>query len=765
MRFTGTLRLMILLSCFCMPGMAQEKPVIIQLKNSLATATGKEKIDIQNKIARAYAANDSLHTMEFANAALESSKQINYTYGQAMADFAIGNMLVNKIKAIDALPYLKRCVQQLTNANGTDRADAQTTLGKAYNLLEQNEPAIASYNQALAYYTSAGNTDGQFTIYNNLGVLYSNSADRENGIRYYLKALEIADRNGSSYRYNLLNNLGKLFYETNNFPEAKRYLLRAMDEAGISGDRVTLGKSQLNYANIFVKELDYSTAIHWYDEARKNFQQTNFRIGIQTCLNNTGAMYIRQEKYEEALPILLEAERIAQENKSASGVVIIQQNLGLIYTHLSRFPEALKWYETAERTAGKGYNPYAMGELYNHRASLDSAMGNFESAYTYKQRYVEISEKLAGEKVTRQVNELQTQYETAKKEARIALLDKDNAIKELEIRNQRFAIDHGLLELAENKLELTNANLEIAEASLALKTREQIIQKQKADSASTSQRMTGIQKQNEILGLLAENRRIAVGRRNMMIGSIALVMLISLALGYSYYRRKQLRQESAFKSALLREQEEATHAILDAEENERRRIAAELHDGVGQMMSVVKMNLSAIEPGLAFTSGEQQLAFDKLIRMVDESCREVRYVSHQMMPNALLKAGLASAVKDFLDKIDSRLIQVNLHAEGLHEPLEKNTEAVLYRIIQECVNNVLKHAVATRLNISLIRDNEGLSIMIEDNGKGFTIENGQSAEGIGMSNMRSRVQYLRGSLDIDSKPGAGTVIAIHVPVS
>jgi signal transduction histidine kinase len=255
-----------------------------------------------------------------------------------------------------------------------------------------------------------------------------------------------------------------------------------------------------------------------------------------------------------------------------------------------------------------------------------------------------------------------------------------------------------------------------------------------------------------------------VKKQYWLYGTIGLALLGGL-LGYSWYRRYRLRQEKKLQDEVIRQQDLATRAVIVAEENERKRIAAELHDGVGQMMSAAKMNLSAFENELQFTSEQQKQSFDKTLSLIDESCKEVRSVSHQMMPNALLKSGLASAIKEFLDKIDSRVIKINLHTEGLNERLDSNTETVLYRVIQECVNNVIKHSGATLLDISLINDKDGISATVEDNGRGFDINDKQKFDGIGLKNIVTRIQYLKGTIDFDAAPGKGTLVAIHVPAA
>ena len=200
-----------------------------------------------------------------------------------------------------------------------------------------------------------------------------------------------------------------------------------------------------------------------------------------------------------------------------------------------------------------------------------------------------------------------------------------------------------------------------------------------------------------------------------------------------------------------------------AEENERKRIASDLHDGVGQTMSAARMNLSALSHSINLETDEQKNNFDKIKLLIDESCNEVRTVSHNMMPGSLAKKGLAQAVKEFTDKINQQVLQINFHSDGFDKSTDVNNETVLYRIIQECVNNVLKHAQAKTLDISLIKDKDGISISIEDNGKGFNINLMNANEGIGLKNIKARVAFLKGIVEWQSSPGRGTLVAIHVP--
>jgi len=149
---------------------------------------------------------------------------------------------------------------------------------------------------------------------------------------------------------------------------------------------------------------------------------------------------------------------------------------------------------------------------------------------------------------------------------------------------------------------------------------------------------------------------------------------------------------------------------------------------------------------------------------VDESGLEVRTVSHVMMPNTFLKNNLGDAIREVTGTLNQKDLRVVVYTEGLDQRLDSNIETMLYRVVQECVNNTIKHASASTLDISLIRDKDGISGTIEDNGKGFDATDSEKLKGIGIKNISSRIEYLKGTVDFDSAPGRGTVVALHIPL-
>jgi two-component system NarL family sensor kinase len=150
---------------------------------------------------------------------------------------------------------------------------------------------------------------------------------------------------------------------------------------------------------------------------------------------------------------------------------------------------------------------------------------------------------------------------------------------------------------------------------------------------------------------------------------------------------------------------------------------------------------------------------------VDEAVKEVRSISHNMMPNALIRSGLSTALREFINKISSTgALKIDLEIIGLNERMESTTETVLYRVLQECISNIVKHAKASKIGIQLVKHTTSLNLIIEDNGVGFDSSKINDFTGIGLKNIISRVQFLNGNVEFDSFPGNGTTVVIDIPL-
>ncbi len=259
-------------------------------------------------------------------------------------------------------------------------------------------------------------------------------------------------------------------------------------------------------------------------------------------------------------------------------------------------------------------------------------------------------------------------------------------------------------------------------------------------------------------------QNIKIKQQNTWIMIVCAGTILFGVIGFGRYRYVHSLQEKRIN--ILRQEQEIIQlkAMMEGEEKERMRIARDLHDGVSQTISAAKINLIAMEHEIAVHDKVQKDKLGKIIHLIDNSFKEVRTISHNMMPYALREAGLGLLIKQLVENISDDALVFNVYSNGMDEHFDSNIETVLYRVIQECVNNVLRHAQATRIDISLTKDEDGIRITIEDNGVGFDIKEDNKRSGIGMKNIRARIHYLSGQVEYDSSPGNGTLVSIHVPV-
>jgi signal transduction histidine kinase len=248
---------------------------------------------------------------------------------------------------------------------------------------------------------------------------------------------------------------------------------------------------------------------------------------------------------------------------------------------------------------------------------------------------------------------------------------------------------------------------------------------------------------------------------------IALLTVSFLAFRNLNHRHKLARQQDELQQQRIRELEKdkqlvAVDSMLKGQEEERSRLAKDLHDGLGGLLSGVKFSLRNMKDNLIITP-DNMTVFERSLDMIDTSIKELRRVAHNMMPEMLVKFGLDEAMKEYCNMIRAtKLVAIKYQSFGMETRLDKSTEIIIYRIVQELLNNVLKHAAASEMMVQLVREEGRLSIMVEDNGKGFNTAILADNQGAGWASIRSRVDYLKGQLEVQSKENKGTFVTIEL---
>ncbi len=575
--------------------------------------------------------------------------------------------------AIDSLKKV------LVTADDTSKPFITYLLGKKY-LRVSSDTSRMYTKMAIVSSQKENNQKVLAESYSILGALDKYQGNYETSLTHHLNALKIKEQLDDDFGLTVTyNDLGILYKNMKRWREALGYYRKSNERA----KKIDMGRAiSFTYNNLgtVYNELHQpDSAMQAYDSALYYAEKINNTTAMSTALANIADVQFVKGKYTEALNSFKRCLQYDKQNEDKYGMALSHMQLGRTYSVLNNLSLAKKHIDTADLLSEQEHLLRERINILMIKSSIQEKMNDVSDAILSIRQSASLKDSLLNEQTSRQISELQTQYETEKKEQQIAL------------------------------------------------------------------------------------QQAELSKKNTIIAGILSLLILFTLLGYSYYRRYKLKQQDKLQKTIIKQQELATQAVLEAEERERKRIASDLHDGVGQTMSAAKLNLSTISSEIPFANNDQKNAFEKAMALVDEGCAEVRTVSHNIMPNALLKAGLATAVRDFLNKIDGNVINVNLYVEGLTDRLPGNIESVLYRVIQECVNNVVKHAHANSLDITLIKDQEELNVTIEDNGKGFELDTALKKDGIGLQNLITRINFLKGTIEWDTAPGRGTVVMINIP--
>ena len=559
-------------------------------------------------------------------------------------------------------------------------------------------------------------------------------------------------------------NQGNIFIEKGTNDSAILYYKIAGNIALNAKDTLDYVKTRNNIAFVHKIEGRFDSSVYYQLQALKAFEKSKNKNGIgQSYIQLAFTQYSRKF-FLESKAYITKAILIYKELNDTPNLAICYTILGGVYSEINELKKAEKCLLYSLKLNLKTGDQRQIGSSYNDLAELYTHLENDNLAYLYA------SKALPFIKRSQSKSKLAHSYITFAK----YFLNQKNYIK------TKSYLDSAKLVTAANNLQSKKRLLE-AEAKFyaatnqkeneikTLKTlllvKDTLFNTTNSEQINTLKTKYETEKKEEQIKDLSQKAKIKdleIKQKNGIL-FFSLVLFIVAALGvWLFINRRQIQNRIALQNEIMRQQDIATKSILEAEERERRRIAGDLHDGVGQLLSVSLLNFNNFYNDIKDRLNPDEFANgDKLSGLINESYDEVRSISHQMMPNALLKAGLTTAVREFISKIDEHKLKVNLGISGINERLDAQTETVLYRVIQESVNNVIKHAKASLLSIQLVKDSDGINLSIEDNGIGF--DKNSTKNGIGLENIKSRIALINGEIEYDTAVGKGTLVNIFIP--
>jgi two-component system, NarL family, sensor kinase len=283
-----------------------------------------------------------------------------------------------------------------------------------------------------------------------------------------------------------------------------------------------------------------------------------------------------------------------------------------------------------------------------------------------------------------------------------------------------------------------------------------------------------VENEKKISQLLAQKEKSELVAKNdklklLLLGLTAIILLISTVFFWKYYQNQKklnTQKELNFKQELqtLESKQElaVSNALLEGEEVERKRLARDLHDGLGSMLSGIKLYMSKLSID---TVQNSPVIIENVNNQLDNSIKELRHIAQNMMPESLLKLGLEASLKDLCLKFNSNNLAVEFQYYPESNQILESKQIIIYRIVQELIHNVVKHAKASQILVSCSQSDSMFLITVEDNGVGFDSKKSNLFDGMGLKNIKNRVEFMKGKLDIDSQSQKGSVFNIELNIA
>lgn len=579
------------------------------------------------------------------------------------------------------------------------------------------------FKKAISYIGQGMQLSKNSPFYQAIGYFYFGKIYRDNedvkANESYDKALTLFARysNAQSYSYQSRVWSGKasIAQRTN---DNKRFidliLTKAIPLAIKAGDSIRLAESFTNLALPFMNYGDYNKAIYYFNKSAEILRR-NAPMNFRQMDNfvNLSRVYLHQKKPVLARANLDSAQMILKQDPRSLYAPYYYTIEGMYYIQLKNFVQA-------QESLDKGL---AIAEELKSKYDIRSILYQKARLFELKQDFVSIRKILL-----KMYNEGYVDMDLDKKQ-----LLRDLAYVEEKLGNIKAAY------------RWQTKYSDFADSFYTKKAKLQI--------AGLEAKYNYTQKEQE---LLAANKRSENQRVIMWISIGGSLTIVGLFL--YLFRLRKIKSEQELQSLKQLQRIALTEALLSGEEKERTRMARDLHDGLGGMLAGIKINLTNIVQ--ENTSAEMEM----LIKQLDNSVTELRRIARNMMPEALLRSGLKIALTDLCLLASTESLKVYSSFLNIHQDLPRQTQIIVYRIVQELLTNVIKHSGANEAFVQCSQHENTFFITVEDNGRGFNSDNTDQFKGLGLENISSRVDFLKGKMDIRATPEKGTIINIELQI-
>lgn len=558
----------------------------------------------------------------------------------------------------------------------------------------------------------------------------------------------------------------KIYHATQEFEKALDYNLKAVATAERDKNKMDKADALRALFTIYINLNMDSLAVQTAHQTLRLTEELKDTASLPITFGNLSRLYYSLRQFEKAIFYGKKGIETAKKYKDTKGLLVSLNNVAASYTEMGEPREAEKLFREQLAVAKKNKIPRSVMKALANLAFIHINEGQQNNlAHT-----VDEINKLLAENGTAPIAKTDLEYLPLFNSYNNLFLEKykqaeDEALKGISgvKENEELVADYYSL-----LTKIKYAERDFSKAEWYEEIADSIYDKLDEEDLASYEIEFGKKYEAEKKDAQIKLQQASIKQKNtlnyILIGG-ALALLTILLLSYRNYRHRRKLQQQRITELETEKQLLATQSLLKGQEEERSRLAKDLHDGLGGLLSGVKLQLGAMKGNLILTE-ENGIAFNRALGKLDESIAEMRRVAHNMMPEALLKLGLQQALQDYCDGLSqNQAFKINSEFYGLEKRMDGSVEVVLYRIVQELLNNAVKHSNAKNILVQVMLQDDGhVTITVEDDGKGFDTEKVNTATSAGLRNIQSRVNYLNGKMDIQSAPEKGTSIFIDCKI-
>ncbi len=600
---------------------------------------------------------------------------------------------------------------------------------KAHNDAAIQSPigVIENLKKAFDYALSANDYDQSVSIVNQISTNYHSLGELDSAIHYFERGIQIKkemdDPGGLISDYSAL---GNLFRECGEYRKAQVNLMEALRIAEDEKDSFSTTTIYTELGDIYAIQNIWDVAEDYYNKAIQLARLKNSRFMEASCLKKLGNISILQKKpsvaieyYESSLALYTQLN-----NKVNIAEILIQ--LSPLYNKERQLENARDLLQESLKASTQSQDVMSIWSTKLVLAEVEIKLRNYRKGISY------------GEECLRAFSDMG---------------DTENIGRTSLLLSEAYSHtgDYRKAYQFHQKYSTIKDSLLSVEKAEAVKKYDLLVTTQKKDKEIAEQQEV-LRDQN--LTLLRKNHQLL-----LLAGGLGFLALLVAFLFFIYNKNKQINQQRI--QVLVKEQEtQRLKAIIEGEEKERKRLARELHDGLGAVLATVKMQISSIVH--KFPAVQSSGTYLKAETLIDDACRTVREVSHDLMPHVLEQQGLFPAIEEMCMNFSNQHV-IDFIPFGDENQLDSVLKVSIYRIVQELLKNIAKHAQATKVIVQLTIEDGEIILVVEDNGKGF--DTTQMHKGIGIENIQSRTAYFNGTLEVDSVSDQGSTFTIQIPMN